>query len=212
LPADVSDYFERIINSAARMQTLIDSLLNYSRATTSEIILQPVKLNLIIEEVKKDLVELIEEKQVKIICDDLPVLKIERSQFNQLFFNLIENAIKYRREDLSPEIKITAESFYKKDDVNETDTKFYRILVSDNGIGFEQEYAENIFKLFQRLHGRKEYSGTGIGLAICKKIVENHKGTITAVSKPGKGSTFIIELPEEISLTENNNIQNILNS
>jgi PAS domain S-box-containing protein len=212
LPADVSDYFERIINSAARMQTLIDSLLNYSRATTNEIILRPVKLNSVIEEVKKDLAELIEEKQVKIIYDDLPVLKIERSQFNQLFFNLIENAIKYRREDVPAEIKITAESFYKKDDDKETETKFYRILVSDNGIGFEQEYAENIFKLFQRLHGRKEYSGTGIGLAICKKIVENHKGTITAVSAPGKGSTFIIELPAEISLSENNNIQNILNS
>ena len=81
--------------------------------------------------------------------------------------------------------------------------KFYQITVSDNGIGFEQKYAENVFKLFQRLHGRNEYSGTGIGLAICKKIVENHKGTITAASDPGKGSTFIIELPLE-PITEEN--------
>jgi PAS domain S-box-containing protein len=203
LPADVSDYFKRIINSVTRMQTLIDSLLNYSRATNREITLQPVKLNAIIEDVKKEMSETIEENHINIICDDLPVLKVERSQFNQLFFNLIENAIKYRREDVQPEIKITAESFCKKDD-DGINNKFYRLKISDNGIGFEQKYAENIFKLFQRLHGRNEYSGTGIGLAICKKIIENHKGTITAVSEPGKGSSFIIELPEEISLTENN--------
>jgi PAS domain S-box-containing protein len=202
LQANVSDYFERIITSVNRMQTLIDSLLNYSRATTSEISLRPVKLNLIVEDVKKELEEMIEEKQATIICDDLPVLTIERFQFNQLFFNLIENAIKYRRADVLPEIRISAEPFYKKDDEG-NEIKFYRITISDNGIGFEQKYADNIFKLFQRLHGRNEYSGTGIGLAICKKIIENHKGIITAVSEPDEGSTFIIELPEKISLTEN---------
>jgi len=196
LPAGISGYFERIITSVSRMQTLIDSLLNYSRATTSEIILRPVKLNTVIEDVKKDLAEMIEEKQVTIICDDLPVVKIEKSQFHQLFFNLIENAIKYRREDVLPEIRITAESFWKQDN-NRSKIHLHRITVSDNGIGFEQKYAENIFKLFQRLHGRNEYSGTGIGLAICKKIIENHKGTIKAASEPGKGTAFIIELPEE---------------
>ena len=94
---------------------------------------------------------------------------------------------------MPPEIEITAEKFMKKD--AETTSAFHRITVSDNGIGFEQEYADTIFKLFQRLHGRNEYSGTGIGLAICKKIMENHHGTITAKSDPGKGSVFIIELP-----------------
>ena len=140
--------------------------------------------------------EIFEEKQVTIIYDDLPVINMELLQFQQLFFNLIENAIKYRREDVLPEIRITAETFLKEDSDGEK-AKYHRITVSDNGIGFEQKYEEHIFKLFQRLHGRSEYSGTGIGLAICKKIVENHKGTIRAVSEPCKGSAFIIELPAE---------------
>ncbi|MBV9962767.1 MAG: PAS domain-containing protein [Parafilimonas sp.] len=197
LSADISVYFERIVNSVTRMQTLIDSLLNYSRATSKEINLRPVKLNSIIEEVKKDFSEIIEEKHVKILYTDLPVIKAEPLQMGQLFSNLIENAIKYKREDVPPEIKINFTTVYKKDE-DDNDRKFYRVTVSDNGIGFEQKYAENVFKLFQRLHGRNEYSGTGIGLAICKKIVENHKGTITATSEPGNGSVFIIELPAEL--------------
>lgn len=194
LSAEISGYFERIINSVNRMQTLIDSLLNYSRATTSEIVLEPTSLNTVIEEVKNELAEVIEEKQVTIICGKLPVLKIERLQFHQLFFNLFENAIKYRREDVLPEIRIDASTFWKEVN-NEEKAQFHSITVKDNGIGFEQQYADNIFKLFQRLHGRSEYSGTGIGLAICKKIVENHKGTISALGEPGKGSTFVIEIP-----------------
>jgi signal transduction histidine kinase len=118
---------------------------------------------------------------------------VQPLQFQQLFLNLIENAIKYSRTDVSPEIKISSDKFWKED--AGTKLAFYRITVSDNGIGFEQEYADTIFKLFQRLHGRTEYSGTGIGLAICKKIIENHKGTITAKSEPEKAPLFTIELP-----------------
>ncbi len=195
LPEELSNYFERIINSVTRMQTLIDSLLNYSRATGSDIILQPIKLNNVVEDVKKDLAEMINQKKVTVIYDDLPAIKIERSQFHQLFFNLIENAIKYRREDVQPEIRIAATTVWAEEENGEK-RKIHCITVSDNGIGFEQQFSDNIFKLFQRLHGRHEYSGTGIGLAICKKIVENHKGNITAKSEPGKGSTFIIELPD----------------
>jgi PAS domain S-box-containing protein len=190
---DISVYFERIIASVARMQTLIDSLLTYSRTTTGDVVLVPTDINSIIEEVKKDLSELIAEKNVAIKTDELPVIKVQPLQFQQLFFNLIENAIKYSRADVTPEIKISAEKFWEED--AETRSAFYRITVSDNGIGFEQEYVDTIFKLFQRLHGRNEYSGTGIGLAICKKIMENHGGTITAKSEPGKGSAFIMELP-----------------
>ena len=153
-------------------------------------------MSLIIDEVLKDLAEVIEEKKVRVICNDLPTINIERLQFHQLFFNLIENAIKYRREDVTPEINIDAAIIQHINEHGEN-ALFHRITVNDNGIGFEQQYAESIFMLFQRLHGRSEYSGTGIGLAICKKIVENHKGIITAESKPGKGSTFIIELPED---------------
>jgi light-regulated signal transduction histidine kinase (bacteriophytochrome) len=195
LPVEMSGYFERIIMSVTRMQTLIDSLLHYSRATTSEIVLIPTDLGTLIEDVKKDLAEVIAEKKVTVKCDKLPVLKIEPLQFHQLFYNLIENAIKYSRTDILPKITITSGNVNKK--TNGIKSIYYRITVSDNGIGFEQKYAQNIFKPFQRLHGRSEYSGTGIGLAICKKIVENHKGTITATGKPGKGSTFVIELPAE---------------
>jgi len=191
--ADIAAYFERIIVSVTRMQTLIDSLLTYSRTTTGELVLVPVDMNNIIEEIKKDLSEVIAEKKVTIKASKLPVIKVQPLQFQQLFLNLIENAIKYSRTDVSPEIKISSEKFWKED--AGTKLAFYRITVSDNGIGFEQEYADTIFKLFQRLHGRTEYSGTGIGLAICKKIIENHNGTITAKSEPGEGSTFTIELP-----------------
>ena len=191
---DVANYFQRIISSVIRMQTLIDSLLDYSRAGKTQIIPESVDLGSIINEVKKNLAETIEEKKVAIEYNNLPVLKVQPLQFHQLFFNLIENAIKYSCEDVPSEIKIAATTFIKENEDGEK-VPFNRITVTDNGIGFEQQYADSIFKLFQRLHGRSEYSGTGIGLAICKKIVENHKGTITAVSQPGKGSAFIIEMP-----------------
>ena len=186
-------YFDRISLATTRMQSLIESLLHYSRATTSEINLEPVDLNDIVDEVKKDLSEIIAEKNVTIMSENLPVLKVMPFQFHQLFFNLIGNAIKYQRKDVSPVINIKAIPVTHTDD--EGEHRFYKIIISDNGIGFEQEYAKNIFKLFQRLHGRNEYSGTGVGLAICKKIVENHYGTITATGEPGKGAVFTILIP-----------------
>ncbi len=190
---DTAAYFNRIVAAVSRMQNLIDSLLNYSRTTSAEKILIPTDLNNIVEEVKKELAEMIAEKDAKIIYEQLPVIKVIPLQFQQLFLNIISNAIKYSRADVPPVIHITAEQFSER---NEDKTQnLTKISVSDNGIGFEQKYADNIFKLFQRLHGRTEYSGTGIGLAICKKIVENHNGTINAISEPGKGSTFIITIP-----------------
>jgi PAS domain S-box-containing protein len=188
-------YFGRIIAAASRMQKLIESLLYYSRATSAEIVLQPADLNIIVADVKKDLTDLIADKKVTITCGKLPVLKVMPLQFHQLFLNIIENAIKYSKENVPPVIKITSELFTKNE---KGETKnFCSISIKDNGIGFEQQYTENIFKLFQRLHGRHEYSGTGVGLAICKKIVENHKGTITAIGEPDKGSTFIITIPAD---------------
>jgi PAS domain S-box-containing protein len=188
-------YFGRITAATSRMQKIIESLLYYSRATSAEIVLQPTDLNSLIEEVKKDITDLIAEKNVTIIHDELPVLKVMPLQFQQLFLNIIGNAIKYSRDNVPPVIKITSELFAI--DENDETKNFCRIFITDNGIGFEQQYAENIFKLFQRLHGRHEYSGTGVGLAICKKIIENHKGTITAISEPDKGSTFIITVPAD---------------
>lgn len=195
LSADTKTYFDKIGAATSRMQKLIESLLHYSRATTAEIILEPTDLNSIIAEVEKDLAEVIAEKKATIITKNLPVLKVMPFQFHQLFFNIIGNAIKYQRESVPPVIEVEAVPVTH---ATETGEKFYyKIIISDNGIGFEQEYADNIFKLFQRLHGRSEYSGTGIGLAICKKIAENHHGTITATSEPGKGSTFTILIPVE---------------
>lgn len=194
---EATNYFDRIILSVNRMQTLIDSLLNYSRAGTAQIVLEPTDLNLLIQDVKKDLSETIGEKQAVIIYNQLPTLKVHRLQFHQLFSNLIENAVKYSRTNVNPEIKIETTNF-----INEDKKEFIRITVRDNGIGFEQQYAADIFKLFHRLHGKSEYSGTGIGLAICKKIVENHNGTIAAAGQPGKGSAFIIEMPLNNSNTE----------
>ena len=194
LSADAKNYFDKIGSATSRMQILIESLLHYSRATTSEIILESTDLNNTIAEVKKDLSETIAEKKATIITKNLPVLKVMPFQFHQLFFNIIGNAIKYQRENVPPVIKVKAEPVTH---ATETGKEFYKIIINDNGIGFEQEYADDIFKLFQRLHGRSEYSGTGIGLAICKKIVENHHGTITATSEPGKGSTFTILIPVE---------------
>jgi len=193
LSQDALNYFNRIVASATRMQTLIDSLLDYSRAATNEIVLTTTDLNAIIEDVKKELADVIKKKNIIITSGELPMLKIQPLQFYQLFFNLIENAIKYSREDITAQIKITASKFLETTEYGAHE--FYRIEVADNGIGFEQKYAGNIFKLFQRLHGRNEYSGTGIGLAICKKIAENHNGSISATGEPGKGATFTITLP-----------------
>jgi light-regulated signal transduction histidine kinase (bacteriophytochrome) len=198
LTPQTKDYFNRIVTAADRMQTLIEDLLTYSRTNISDHKYEPVSLSEIIEEVKKNLSEIIEEKNAKIEFHDLPVLNILPQQFLQLFTNLIDNAIKYNRENISPVIKISSRKINAKDILPSAHTKYaYKISVEDNGIGFEMEYAEKIFGLFQRLHGQSDYPGTGIGLAICKKIVQNHKGEINATGEPGKGSVFNIYLPAE---------------
>jgi PAS domain S-box len=197
--SDVSrDYFDRMVKAAVRMQHLIDSLLEFSRTATGNKTFEEADLNHLLEEVKKELADRIEEKKGRIVADKLPVCKVIVFQFRQLLFNLINNSLKYAREDESPIIKVTCE-YLKAREVKDPDAlpgrDYYRFSISDNGIGFEQEYAEKIFELFQRLHGRSEYSGSGIGLAICKKIMENHHGFIRAYSELGKGATFRFYLP-----------------
>lgn len=192
------DYFERITNASERMQNLITSLLNYSRANTSEIVYVTTDLNVVLEEVIKNLSELIEDKKVTIEASELPSLSIVPHQFNQLFSNIIINAIKYSRPGVNPLIKISAEIVTISEMPIQgpmTNKKYRKIKISDNGIGFDQQYADKIFELFQRLHGRNEYEGTGIGLAICKKIAQNHQGFIQAIGQPGVGSTFNIYVP-----------------
>jgi len=191
-------FFSKIQDGASRMQSLIINLLAYSRIDASHDDFEPVDLNLIIQSVKDNLAETIEEHRVKIQCKQLPTVNGVDFQLEQLFNNLISNAIKYKKDEGEARIEI-ASSIVHRDEINTEGFKLYKryheITVKDNGIGFDQENAEKIFEIFKRLHGRNTYSGTGIGLAICKKIVDNHRGFIRAVSTADVGSTFIVYVP-----------------
>ncbi|WP_166437192.1 PAS domain S-box protein [Niastella caeni] len=192
------DYFNRMVKAAIRMQNLIDSLLEFSRTTTARKNFEPTDLNALLDEVRKELAHRIEEKKAVIESSHLPKLTIIPFQFRQLLSNLISNSLKYSKSDTTPVIEINA-TFVKAAAMNEKAAlpgkDYFRFTVADNGIGFEQEYAEKVFDLFQRLHGRNEYSGSGIGLAICKKIVENHHGFMRAESEPGRGARFFFFIP-----------------
>ena len=191
-------YFSRIIVSAERMQNLINALISYAHADSITKEILPVNLNTTLNNVKNDLQDLIEEKNATIIYTKLPVINAVGIQIHQLFTNLITNALKYSKEGVNPLIEITATSIPGSEIENTVANKkiaYWHIKVLDNGIGFEQEYAHKIFELFQRLHNGNEYTGTGIGLSICKKIVLNHQGFIFASGKPGIGSIFNIYFP-----------------
>jgi len=192
------DYFNRIISSAERMQNLIGSLLDFSIVNSTELIFESCDLNTIVEESKNDLQISILEKQAIIEHENLPVIMGACIQISQLITNLLGNAIKYSRPGTTPHIKITS-SVVDGRIIEHTSgnkkTKYHAIKIADNGIGFEQEYANKIFEPFQRLHAKNEYSGTGIGLVIVKKTITNHKGFIIAEGKPNIGSTFTIYIP-----------------
>lgn len=192
------DQFSRMQKAAERMQTLINDLLAYSRTSTSDRKYEYTDLNKMVEEVKEDLKEELQQKHATVEATELGEINIIPFQFRQLLHNLISNSLKFSNADPAPYIKIKSEfckgSEFKNDKLLE-DTKYCHISISDNGIGFEQHFSEKIFELFQRLHGKTEYNGTGIGLAIVKKIVENHNGIITANSQLNKGATFDIYLP-----------------
>ena len=192
------DYFERIISAASRMQNLIDALLNFSRTNTQDQIFEVTDLNIILNEVKVALKENIEDKQAVFTADVLPTIPVIPVQIHQLFLNLIGNAIKYNKQGIPPVVKISVDVVKTAlDNGAELDPAFsyWKISFEDNGIGFEQQYESKILELFQRLHGRTEYSGTGIGLAICKKIVQNHNGVLKAIGKSGIGSIFSVYFP-----------------
>ncbi|MEM5786710.1 MAG: PocR ligand-binding domain-containing protein [Syntrophobacteraceae bacterium] len=178
-------YLDRVLDSAGRMRQLLDDLLQYSRVAARPEPFEKVDLRKIVEEAVNTYRSFISNSGAEVEIGDLPSLEVDESQMLRLFQNLIGNALKFR-SDSSPAIKVRAKYNGRES---------CEIVVIDNGIGFEQRYAERIFKPFQRLHGRSEYEGTGIGLAICRKIAERHGGTIRAESRPGEGSTFIIVLP-----------------
>ena len=192
------DYFNRITNAAARMQKLLEALISYSRANNIDDDFIETDLNELMEEVKSDIHETIEEKHAVIKNNGLPTLKIIPTQVHQLFLNLVANSLKYAREDIAPNITITSQLINVEDikkPVYLHRKSYWKIAFEDNGIGFESQYEDKIFELFQRLHGKTEFEGTGIGLAICRKIAQNHDGYIFAEGRPGEGATFLIYLP-----------------
>lgn len=198
LSEKAKEYFERTQVAANRMQTLINDLLQFSRANRVDKVMVSTDLNLLLENSIQELGILIEENGAVIQYPSLLILEVIPFQIQQLFTNLIGNALKYRRTDVKTVIKIETSIIPGKEltyPFANTEKNYCLITIADNGIGFEQQYAETIFTLFQRLHHNTDYSGTGIGLAICKKIVENHKGFIAAQGTPGEGTIFSIYLP-----------------
>ncbi len=189
-------YLEKISSAANRMSQLVRSVLDYSRLSVTDIVLEPVDLNPIFENIKTDLELQISEREVVIDDQKLPVVKGIPIQLQQLLFNLLSNAIKFSDKD--PYITIRSRSLQPKESEQypglQPGMDYSEIMIQDNGIGFDQKYAARIFTIFQRLHGQKTYPGTGIGLALCKKIVDNHYGHIRVESEPGKGSRFYIYL------------------
>lgn len=190
------DYLERMLNASARMQRLINDLLTFSRLTSREQPYETVDLNKIVTEVLSDLEVAVEKNNATVQVSSLPVIEAEPTQMRQLFQNLIGNAIKFRKENEAPVVKIYARTFHNKEAYSPQMEGYIQIYVEDNGIGFDEKYLEKVFSIFQRLDGKK-YEGSGIGLAICKKIAGRHHGDITAKSKPGMGTTFIVTIPEK---------------
>jgi PAS domain S-box-containing protein len=184
------EYIKRIRNAAARMSALIEDLLLFSRVTTKARPFVRVDLNVMVSEVLGDLETRIDDTHATVTVKKLPVIMADPMQIRQLVQNLISNALKFSKPETSPEVTIRATSARRGGKIYA-----HTLYVEDNGIGFDEKYLDRIFAVFQRLHTRDNYQGTGIGLAICRKIVERHGGTITAQSAPDKGSTFIVTLP-----------------
>ncbi|WP_338517851.1 sensor histidine kinase [Alteromonas gracilis] len=192
------DFLARMLNAAERMSMLISDLLAFSRVSTRGKEFVDVDLNTALASVVSDLEIAIDEKSATVTIDDMPTVRGDRSQLEQLFLNLISNALKFQPNDVAPEVNVSLSK--PSDDelaslLMSDEFEWIKIDVKDNGIGFDQSFAEKIFAPFQRLHGRSQYKGTGIGLAVCRRIVERHNGQISATSISGKGATFTILMP-----------------
>ncbi|MEJ8843807.1 response regulator [Lacibacter sp. H375] len=197
--AETQKYFEKIINSSKRMQSLINDLLSFSRQSLSISDFQLSDLNIIIKEVVGDLDLEIEKTNANIRADALPAIYAAPVLMRQLFYNLLSNALKFKKNGRPPDIYISSEKIKKEKlpvKLQNANTDYHKILITDNGIGFDPNFAEEIFLVFKRLHSHHEFEGTGVGLSICKKIVDKHNGLISASSRPGEGSVFTIYLPE----------------
>jgi len=196
------DYLERMMNAARRMSELINSLLEFSRVTRKGREFEPTDLNVVASEVVNDLESRIEESGAAVTVGPLPTLLADPMQMRQLLQNLISNALKFRKDAGSHHVEVASQP---------EENGFWEIHVTDNGIGFEERFLDRIFKPFQRLHGRGEYEGHGMGLAVCDKIVRRHGGRLTASSQPGQGSDFKLTLPglssEKRSWTNNGKME-----
>ena len=210
-----NDYIQRMRDSAGRMQKLINDLLAFSRVTSKAKPFQPIDLNIIMQEIISDLEIRIEKTGGKVEVENLPTVDADPVQMRQLFQNLVGNALKFHRSGEKPIIKISAEIFPDLKDTLFENEKYCdiaglgkgacQISIKDNGIGFEEKYLDRIFTVFQRLHGRSKYEGSGIGLAVCRKIVERHNGEVHAESVLNEGSTFFVTLPLKQSNKEQQN-------
>lgn len=201
-PEKARHYLRKISASSGRMMTLIQDLLNFSRLNRTGQPLKDVDLNEVLENILNDLELFIQEKQAVITSETLPLIKGEPLQLYQLFYNIINNALKFSNRDVAPHIYISTRAM-PPEEVSvfpglDPAQEHVEILLKDNGIGFAQEYAEQIFTIFQRLNDRQTYTGTGIGLALCKKIVSNHHGHIYAVSRESAGAAFYVVLPRSL--------------
>lgn len=196
LDATGVDYLERMRNASTRMQTLIDDLLTFSRVQTGGNRHQRADLDEIVAGVLSDLEVTIDSKEATIEFDPLPTIEADPAQMRQLFQNLIGNALKFQQAGVLPLVTIDVEDVVRRSDAH-GEQQFCQITLSDNGIGFEPQYAEKIFTVFQRLHGRGDFEGSGIGLSVARRVVERHFGSIEAVGRPGEGATFVITLPYE---------------
>jgi PAS domain S-box-containing protein len=193
LPPEAIDYLDRMQNAASRMQALINDLLTFSRVTTKAQPFVTVDLSRIAAEVVHDLEPRIHDAGAEVVVGELPIIDADPMQMRQLLQNLVSNAIKFHQPGVPPEVRISST----------VEQEWAEIIVEDNGIGFDEKYADRIFTMFERLHGRGTYEGTGIGLAICRKIAVRHSGDIVARSSPGEGATFIVTLPVSHSEKEN---------
>ncbi len=198
LNEDGKIYAQKISKAASRMSLLINDLLDFSRISSRDKIFVPVDLNKILREIAIDYELLIKQKCATITVDTLPVIEAVPLQMNQLFYNLVGNALKFSKKDIAPVVKISCAALTNDDVIANRlnpEIRYCCISVTDNGIGFDPRYTQRIFEIFQRLHGRYEYAGTGIGLALAKKIADNHNGNISAVSTENNGATFQVILP-----------------
>ncbi len=186
LDGPAKEHLSRMMGAALRMRTLINDLLLYSQVSTHIQTFAPTDLSGVASDVLADLETAVADAGARVEVGSLPVIDADALQMRQLFQNLLGNAIKYRRPDVPSLVRLSAER---------PDAQYCIITVADNGIGFHQDHADKIFRMFERLHGRSQYEGSGIGLAICRKIVERHRGTIAAVSSAGQGATFTVTLP-----------------